>query len=91
MTSSTGQPFGIGRDEYCACPSTSFATSLDVVRWRNARAPSPSTSIWPMWDTSKRPAAVRTAMCSAMRPEYSTGISHPPKGTIFAPLSRWTS
>ena len=44
-----------------------------------------------MWDTSKSPAAVRTAMCSAMTPEYSTGISHPPKGTIFAPLSRWTS
>jgi len=26
-----------------------------------------------------------------MRPEYSTGMSHPPKGTILAPLSRWTS
>ena len=88
MMSSTGQPVGIGSAEYWACPSTSFATLLAVVRWRKARAPSPSTSNWPMWETSKRPAAVRTALCSAMRPEYSTGMSHPPKGTIFAPLSR---
>src|SRR5713101_4272445 len=44
-----------------------------------------------MWETSKRPAAWRTAMCSEMRPAYSTGISQPPKGTIFAPISRWTA
>ena len=41
-----------------------------------------------MWETSKRPAAVRTAMCSLMSPAYSTGMSQPPNGTIFAPLSR---
>jgi hypothetical protein len=43
-----------------------------------------------MWETSKRPAAWRTAMCSAMSPEYSTGISQPENATIFAPLSRCT-
>src|ERR1700733_3582493 len=41
-----------------------------------------------MWLTSKRPTAVRTARCSAMRPPpgqgYSTGMSQPPKSTILA-------
>src|SRR5512139_1491536 len=91
MMSSTGHPVGIGRAEYCAWPSTSLATLFAVVRCRKAKAPSPSTSNWPMWETSKRPAAVRTALCSAMTPEYSTGMSHPPKSTILAPLSRWTA
>src|SRR5688572_33080054 len=78
----------MGSDEYCARPSTSLETSLEVVPWRNACAPGPSTVICPMWETSKRPAALRTAMCSLMRPAYSTGMSHPPNGTILAPLSR---
>src|SRR5262249_15595751 len=41
-----------------------------------------------MWLTSKIPTPLRTALCSATRPPlegYSTGISHPPKLTIFAP------
>src|ERR1700685_1523809 len=42
-----------------------------------------------MWLTSNRPARVRTAICSAMIPEYSKGISQPPKFTIFAPKRRW--
>src|SRR5438876_2420067 len=44
-----------------------------------------------MWLTSKRPARVRTAVCSATTPppEYSTGMSQPPNGTIFAPEARW--
>src|ERR1035441_10926573 len=41
-----------------------------------------------MWLTSKRPTAVRTAICSAINPPpgqgYSTGMSHPPKSTILA-------
>ena len=41
-----------------------------------------------MWETSKSPAALRTARCSPISPEYSTGISQPPKATIFAPLAR---
>src|SRR5690349_8788889 len=44
-----------------------------------------------MWLTSKRPARVRTARCSLDVPEYSTGMSQPPKGTILAPDARWRS
>src|SRR5882757_5462203 len=44
-----------------------------------------------MWLTSNSPTPVRTAMCSAMRPEYSTGISQPPKSTILAPRRRWVA
>src|SRR5215472_5223181 len=43
-----------------------------------------------MWLTSKRPAAVRVAMCSATIPEYSTGMSQPPKFTILALRRRCT-
>src|SRR5271154_41713 len=45
----------------------------------------------PMWLTSKTPTAPRTALCSATSPPvegYSTGMSHPPKLTIFAPNRR---
>src|SRR5437588_7675826 len=48
----------------------------------------PRMRMSPMWLTSKTPTPVRTAVCSAMRPEYSTGISQPPKSTIFAPRRR---
>src|SRR5579863_1370464 len=48
-----------------------------------------------MWLTSKRPTAVRTARCSAMRPPplpgYSTGMSQPPKSTILALRARWVA
>src|SRR4051812_24827201 len=47
-------------------------------------------SISPMWLTSNRPAALRTALCSSITPEYWTGISHPPKSTIRAPRALWT-
>ena len=36
-----------------------------------------------MWLTSNSPARVRTAMCSSTMPEYSTGMSQPPNGTIL--------
>ena len=39
-----------------------------------------------MWLTSNSPARVRTAWCSSMMPEYSTGMSQPPKGTMRAPM-----
>src|SRR5262245_12952293 len=41
-----------------------------------------------MWLTSNRPARVRTAMCSSVLPEYSTGISQPAYGTMRAPDAR---
>src|SRR5450755_3412487 len=47
-----------------------------------------------MWLTSKTPAAPLTALCSATRPPvdgYSTGMSQPPKLTIFAPNRRCTA
>src|SRR3954468_4684104 len=37
-----------------------------------------------MWLTSNKPTPVRTAECSGMIPLYSTGIAHPPNGTIRA-------
>src|SRR5579871_6317277 len=45
----------------------------------------------PMWLTSNTPTAPRTPLCSATSPPldgYSTGISQPPKLTIFAPNRR---
>src|ERR1700683_5039450 len=48
----------------------------------------------PMWLTSNTPTLERTALCSATRPPvagYSTGISQPPKLTIFAPKRRCTA
>src|ERR1039457_1371187 len=53
-----------------------------------ASDPGPRNWMSPMCDTSNRPTPVRTAMCSATRPEYSTGMSHPPKSTIFALCAR---
>src|SRR2546430_2709001 len=45
----------------------------------------------PMWLTSNTPTLPRTALCSAIKPPlggYSTGMSQPPKLTIFAPRRR---
>src|SRR5580658_9737951 len=67
-----------------------FAALLQLTHWTSFNAPGPWISSSPMWLTSKRPARVRTAWCSAMIPEYSNGISHPAKLTIFAPRRRWT-
>src|SRR3954454_4047690 len=44
-----------------------------------------------MWETSKRPARVRTATCSGLIPSYCTGISQPAKGTSRAPAAAWRS
>ena len=44
-----------------------------------------------MWLTSNRPQLVRTALCSAMTPEYCTGSSHPAKGTSLPPAAVWRS
>ncbi len=54
-------------------------------------APWPSNSISPMCETSKSPAAVRTASCSAITEVYCTGMSQPAKSTIRAPSLRWAS
>src|SRR6266852_7495531 len=61
-----------------------------------ASACGPASRMSPMWLTSKMPTPVRTAMCSLMILQpidagYSTGMSHPLKSTIFAPIWRWTA
>src|SRR5215472_4270928 len=48
----------------------------------------------PMWLTSNMPTPLRTARCSHSKLPlhgYSTGISQPPKLTIFAPKRRWSA
>ena len=40
-----------------------------------------------MWLTSNRPAAWRVARCSSTTEVYQTGMSHPAKGTILAPMA----
>src|SRR6187402_517432 len=45
----------------------------------------------PICETSKTPTPLRTALCSAIRPGYSTGISQPPKSTILAFRERWVA
>ena len=68
----------------------SFAALLQVTHCTRCNAPGPRISISPMWLTSNSPARVRTASCSARIPEYSRGMSQPPKLTILAPSRRWT-
>ena len=68
-----------GRNTAPGRPAASTA-SLHEIRWTAASASLPAISISPMWLTSNRPARSRTAMCSAVMPEYSTGMSQPPNG-----------
>jgi hypothetical protein len=44
-----------------------------------------------MWDTSKIPTSVLTAMCSSRMPAYWIGISQPANGTSFAPAATCAS
>ena len=71
--------------EYIAWPSASLPTSLvtSLCTASTARGPRKMTS--PMCETSKMPAASRTALCSSRMPEYWTGIAQPPKSITFAP------
>src|SRR5436190_18621126 len=86
--SSTNVPCSVVSAEYCAWPTESLAASLLVSHWTAWRASAPAISIWPMWLTSKSPAAVRTARCSSVMPEYSTGMSQPANSTMRAPCDR---
>ena len=42
-----------------------------------------------MWEMSKIPTLVRTAVCSSMMEEYWTGMFQPAKGTRRAPRAWW--
>jgi hypothetical protein len=69
-------PFGRHIAEYCACPEVMPRASLTVAFWIRSSAPRPESTNSPMCETSKRPAASRTARCSEVMPEgYCTGIS----------------
>ena len=65
--------------------------SFESIACSTSRAVGPSTSISPMWETSKTPASVRTARCSGITPSYWTGISQPANGTMRAPAATWRS
>src|SRR4051812_46757927 len=56
-------------------------------------APAPRTRALPRCETSKTPAASRTAACSRSTPPpaYSSGISQPPKAASLAPSATWRS
>src|SRR5688572_30393813 len=86
--SSTNVPSGVVRAEYWIWPMARREASLLVIHWTRSSAALPATSICPMWLTSKIPAFVRTARCSSVMPEYSTGMSQPPNSTIRAPIDR---
>src|ERR1019366_1548135 len=58
---------------------------------RAAAASGPENVISPMCDKSNRPAAVRTALCSASSLWYRRGISQPAKGVSVAPSRSCTA
>src|SRR5829696_632496 len=63
--------------------------SLLRVEFTKSAAPAPRTRALPRCETSKTPAASRTAACSRSTPPpdapYSIGISQPPKSASLAP------
>ena len=64
-----------------AADARSSTTSLESSRCSSALgAAARCVSISPMCETSKTPAASRTATCSARMPSYWTGISQPANG-----------
>src|SRR6476469_6482820 len=89
MRSSTMPPRSFVSSVYCASPGERRSRSFESTPCRNACAAPPPTCTCPMWETSKTPAAVRTARTSSMTPPYCTGISQPAKGTRRPPDSAW--
>src|SRR3954464_969802 len=63
--------------------------SLVRQRSTNAAAPGPRTVPVPRCETSNRPTAVRTAVCSASTPPpaYSIGMDQPLKSASLAPAA----
>src|SRR3954470_1475981 len=89
MRSSTMPPRWLVSSVYCASPGERRSRSFESTLCRNACAALPPTCTCPMCETSKTPAAVRTARTSSMTPVYCTGISQPAKGTRRPPDSAW--
>jgi hypothetical protein len=61
------------------------------VRLSHFAVVAPEAVSCPMCEMSKTPTLFRTAWCSSVMLVYCTGISQPPKGTIFAPARRCSS
>ena len=90
-SSSTEASASSSRWVYWARPGAILARSL-VSSAAGGRAPPwPSRCTVPRWETSNTTASRRQARCSAIVPVgYSSGMSHPPNGTMRAPRRRWT-
>ena len=70
------RPSSLQRAEYCACPTATRETSFTVRYCTSSSAWGPRTVNSPIWETSKSPADVRTAACSARIPAgYWIGIA----------------
>jgi len=55
------------------CPS--FSRSFVMMPWSASKASMPNTRNSAMWETSKMPTRLRTALCSSTMPAYSMGMS----------------
>jgi len=91
IRSSIIPPRPFRRKVYLQLSTGSVSGLVGSIRPRKAMLSAPPTSIAPMWLTSKSPAAVRTASCSLITPEYSRGVSQPWNSKNFAPNDLWWS
>src|SRR5690606_33489583 len=74
---------------YWTRPGPILRRSLVNAAWSRSMAAGPLTRTVPRWLTSNTTAASRHRRCSCRVPlGYASGISQPPKGTIFAPSAR---
>ena len=88
-TSSTMPPASLQIMQYRQRPDASAGRLAVSNLSRRASAWRPEMNKRPMWETSNMPTPERTALASARMPLYCKGISHPAKGTNFAPISTW--
>ena len=89
MVSSMTPPASLQMKQYLARPRRRSVADPVSTQSRKGAANSPLMYTRPMWETSNIPTAVRTARTSERIPAYWTGMSHPPKGTIRAPIATW--
>ena len=78
-------PDSVQHNVYCALPGPMRPRSLVSAELTYSAAPGPRTDALPRWLTSKRPTAVRVAVCSPTVPPYETGISQPENSAKLAP------
>ena len=88
MVSSITPPEGLQIIQYLALLILNVLADPVNIQSKNSVAEDPDMYILPIWETSNNPTFVRTDSTSEMIPEYCTGISQPPNGTIRAPAAR---